>query len=105
MRKYLIINADDFGMCHSANMAVLDLFQSGCIHSTTLMACCPWAKEAVALCHQHPEIHVGLHVAHTAEWENYRWGPMSSQVLPCGMRKVISFTALRTCCIRPIQRI
>lgn len=79
MRKYLIINADDFGMCHSANMAVLDLFQSGCIHSTTLMACCPWAKEAAALCHQHPEIHVGLHVTHTAEWENYRWGPMSSQ--------------------------
>ena len=67
MRKYLIINADDFGMCHSANMAVLDLFQSGCIHSTTLMACCPWAKEAAALCHQHPEIHVGLHVAHTAD--------------------------------------
>ena len=29
MDKYLIINADDFGMNHSSNMAVMDLFEKG----------------------------------------------------------------------------
>ena len=48
MDKYLIINADDFGMCHSANVAVSDLFTNGgCITSATIMAPCAWAKEAV----------------------------------------------------------
>ena len=46
MDKYLIINADDFGMCHSANEAVFDLFKKGGITSATIMTPCSWAKEA-----------------------------------------------------------
>ena len=47
MAKYLIVNADDFGMCHSANLAIQELLETGCIYSTTLIACAPWAMEAV----------------------------------------------------------
>ena len=48
MKRYLIINADDFGLCHSANEAVMELFEGGYIRSSTIMTPCPGAEEAVA---------------------------------------------------------
>lgn len=77
MDKYLIINADDFGMCHSANMAVADLFQKGGITSSTIMTPCSWAKEAGKWAEKHPEYAVGVHLTFTSEWKNYRWDPVS----------------------------
>lgn len=77
MDKYLIINADDFGMCHSANMAVADLFQKGGITSATIMTPCSWAKEAGKWAAEHPEYAVGVHLTFTSEWGNYRWSPLS----------------------------
>ena len=41
MDKYVIINADDFGMCHSANLGVFDLFEKGGITSATIMTPLP----------------------------------------------------------------
>ena len=32
MDKYVIINADDFGMCHSANLGVFDLLKKAESH-------------------------------------------------------------------------
>ena len=40
MKKYLIINADDFGMCMSANEAVESLFLNGRLRSATIMMPC-----------------------------------------------------------------
>lgn len=78
--KYLIINADDFGMCHSVNLAINDLFQRHCITSTTLIACAPWAKEAVKMAKENKNMKVGVHLTHTSEWETYRYRPLSNQV-------------------------
>lgn len=80
MKRYLIINADDFGMCRSANLAVYDLFEKGGITSATIMAPCPWAKEAAVWAANHPEYAVGLHLTTTAEWGNYRWAPIAENV-------------------------
>lgn len=80
MAKYLIVNADDFGMCHSANLAIQELLDTGCIHSTTLIACAPWAHEAAAMARQNPRIKMGVHLTHTSEWDSYRWRPISDQV-------------------------
>ncbi len=77
MDKYLIINADDFGMCHSANQAVMDLFKSGGITSATIMAPCAWAYEAVNFAKANPEYAVGVHLTTTSEWGQYRWMPVS----------------------------
>ena len=77
MDKYLIINADDFGMCHSANQAVMDLFKSGGITSATIMAPCAWAGEAVNFAKANPEYAVGVHLTTTSEWGHYRWMPVS----------------------------
>jgi chitin disaccharide deacetylase len=38
--KYLIINADDFGMCHAMNAATIGLLEDNLISSATLMAPC-----------------------------------------------------------------
>lgn len=77
MDKYLIINADDYGMCHSANLAVADLFQKGGITSSTIMTPCCWAKEAGKWAAAHPEYAVGVHLTFTSEWGNYRWSPIA----------------------------
>ena len=80
MERYLIINADDFGMCHSANLAVMDLFKTGGITSATIMAPCPWAKEAAVFAAKNPEYAIGLHLTTTSEWGTYRWGPVAENV-------------------------
>ena len=46
MAKYLIVNADDYGMCTAANEAVNDLFLTGNLKSSTIMLPCPTAKDA-----------------------------------------------------------
>ncbi len=78
MAKYLIINADDYGMCHSANVAVQDLFESGCLKSSTIMMPCPAAEEAVRFSIDHPEHAIGVHLTMTSEWSKYRWKPLTN---------------------------
>ena len=73
MDKYLIINADDFGMCHAHNLATFDLFQKGGITSATIMAPCAWAFEAVKFAKENPEFAIGVHWTLTSEWGSYRW--------------------------------
>lgn len=80
--RYLIINADDFGMCQSANEAVEDLFNNGFITSTTLMTPCPWAEDALRRAKENKKMNVGLHLTLNSEWENYRWGPVSRAPVP-----------------------
>lgn len=77
MDKYLIINADDFGMCRSANLAVFDLLQKGGITSATIMPPCGWSVEAVQFANAHPEFAIGIHLTTTSEWGKYRWAPVS----------------------------
>jgi chitin disaccharide deacetylase len=75
--RYLMINADDFGMCHAANAAIIGLLEDDLITSATLMAPCPWFLEAVHYASQQPEKCVGLHLTLTSEWETYRWGSLT----------------------------
>lgn len=79
MDKYLIINADDFGMCHSHNVATMELFKCGGITSSTIMACCPWANEAVKFAKANPQYAIGVHLTTTSEWGNYRWAPVNKE--------------------------
>ncbi len=77
--RLLIINADDFGMCHSVNEAIICAFEKGIVSSTTLMVPCPWAKHAMHFLACHPEVSFGVHLTVISEWFNYRWGPVSSR--------------------------
>lgn len=75
--KYLIINADDFGMCQSANDAVMDLFKSGGIKSSTIMMPCKFAADAVKFSIANPQYAIGIHLTMTSEWGKYNWGPLT----------------------------
>ena len=58
--KKLIINADDFGISHSANQAIVDCFKNGVLDSTTLMVNMPNVPAAANLALSY-KIPVGLH--------------------------------------------
>lgn len=79
--RLLIINADDFGMCHSVNEAIICALEKGIVSSTTLMVPCPWAEHAMDFLASHPNISFGIHLTVVSEWVNYRWGPVSSRKL------------------------
>lgn len=74
--RYLIINADDFGMCHATNQAISTLLSEGAITSASLMMPCPWVNEAIQYWKQHPQADVGIHITHTSEWDQYKWRPL-----------------------------
>lgn len=77
MAKYLIINADDYGLCKSANDAVEELFLNGRLKSSTIMMPCPGARDAMEFAKSHPEFAIGVHLTMTNEWNDYRWKPLS----------------------------
>jgi hypothetical protein len=75
-KTYYLIRCDDMGMCHSVNMAIKKVIESGLPISTSVMFACPWYQEAVDILKEHPEVGVGIHLTLNAEWKNYRWGPV-----------------------------
>ncbi|MGD9519305.1 MAG: polysaccharide deacetylase family protein [Armatimonadota bacterium] len=78
--KVLIINCDDFGMCHAENEGTIDALLNGVATSATVMVPCPWLLEAVQWKKAHPEVDLGVHLTLTAEWNKYRWGPILGPV-------------------------
>jgi predicted glycoside hydrolase/deacetylase ChbG (UPF0249 family) len=77
--RLLILNADDFGMCHAINMAIIEALYQGIARSTTLMVPCPWALHALHFLTEHPEISFGIHLTVISDWVDYRWGPITSK--------------------------
>ncbi len=72
--KLLIVNADDLGFCHSANVAVYECLRTRLVTSATLMVPCPWSREAAS---RYRGEDVGVHLTVNAEWDLYRWGPVT----------------------------
>lgn len=62
----LIFNADDFGLTEGVNLGILKAFRDGVVRSTTLMVNMPFAKDAVKIAKQNPELGVGVHLTITA---------------------------------------
>jgi predicted glycoside hydrolase/deacetylase ChbG (UPF0249 family) len=77
--KILIVNGDDTGMCHPANLATFQALEKGLMRSATIMVPCPWFPEVVAYAKEHPEKNFGIHLCHTSEWKKYRWEPVASR--------------------------
>ena len=75
--RAIILNADDFGMCHAANTAIVDLLTSSRIDSSTVMVPCSWSPEALAFAASRPDLDVGVHLVLTSEWARYRWRPLT----------------------------
>jgi len=72
----LVMQSDDFGMCHAGNEGVVRAFRDGILTQASVMVPCPWFAEAVQLATEHA-IPVGVHLTLTAEWDYLRWGPLT----------------------------
>jgi predicted glycoside hydrolase/deacetylase ChbG (UPF0249 family) len=66
----LIVNCDDIGSSHAANLASERAMREGFATSATLMVPCPWAREAAERFH---DLDIGIHLTLTAEYPAYRW--------------------------------
>jgi len=72
--RLLIVNCDDLGSSHAANLGCYDALRDGIATSASLMVPCPWAREAAA---RYQGEDVGVHLTLNAEWDLYRWGPIT----------------------------
>ncbi len=72
--KLLIVNCDDLGSSHAANVGVYECLREGFATSATLMVPCPWAREAAG---RYRGEDVGVHLTLNSEWDLYRWGPIT----------------------------
>lgn len=77
--RLLIINADDFGMCHAINEAIFRTLKEGVVRSTTLMVPCPWALHAMHFLRENPDIAFGVHLTVISDPVNYAWGPLTAR--------------------------
>jgi predicted glycoside hydrolase/deacetylase ChbG (UPF0249 family) len=68
--RFLIVNCDDLGSSHSANVATWRAMTQGIATSATLMVPCPWAREAAYMFRGLP---IGVHLTLTSEYRSYRW--------------------------------
>jgi chitin disaccharide deacetylase len=65
--RYLIVNADDFGLSPGVNRGLIKAHEHGIVTSASLMVRWPGAAEAAAYGRAHPELSIGLHLD-LGEW-------------------------------------
>ncbi len=75
MDRLVILVCDGLGSSNAANAAIHDAIRSGVATSAGLQVPCPWARGAAAS-HQGEDVGVALTV--NAEYESYRWGPITT---------------------------
>lgn len=62
MTRCLIVNADDFGLCHGVNRGIIESAERGIVSSASLMVRQPAAVEAAAYAKQNRNLSIGLHL-------------------------------------------
>src|SRR5215475_2897529 len=77
MPRYLIVNADDFGLSPGVNRGIIECAERGIVTSASLMVRWPAAAEAASYRNQSRNISIGLHVD-LGEWvlRNGEWEPL-----------------------------
>lgn len=72
--RLVIVNCDDLGSCHAANVAIYEALRTGAATCASLMVPAPWARHAASL---YAGDDLGVHLTFNAEHELYRWGPIT----------------------------
>lgn len=83
--RVVIIHVDDVGMCHASLQAFADLWDAGTISSGAVMTPCPWFPATASWARAHPTVDLGVHGTVNAEWDGYRWGPVSTRDRSTGL--------------------
>jgi predicted glycoside hydrolase/deacetylase ChbG (UPF0249 family) len=95
MLKYLIVNADDFGLSEGVNRGIIEAAESGILTSASLMVRQPAAAAAAAYGRTNTRISVGLHLD-LGEWffRDGEWLQLYS-VVPTEDAKAVADEAAR----------
>ena len=74
--RFLIVNADDFGLSAGVNAGIIAAHERGIVTSTSLMTRWPAAAAAAEYARAHPDFGVGLHLD-LGEWacRDGEWSP------------------------------
>jgi chitin disaccharide deacetylase len=82
--RFLIVNADDFGLSEGVNRGIIDAHERGIVTSASLMVLKPAALSAATYSREHLRLGVGLHVD-LGEWafDGEAWVPVY-EVAPLG---------------------
>lgn len=72
--RLVIVSCDDLGLSHAVNSGVFEALRSGLGTSTSIMVPAPWAREAAS---RYRGDDVGVHLTLNAEFDRYRWGPIT----------------------------
>ena len=77
VKRYLIVNADDFGQSYGVNRGIIAAYECGIVTSASLMVRWPAAAEAAAYIREHPDLSLGLHFD-LGEWicRGETWAPL-----------------------------
>lgn len=76
MPRFIIVNADDFGVSPGVNRGIIECAERGIVTSASLMVRWPAAQDAAAYAKQNQKISLGLHVdlgewvLRNGEWES-----------------------------------
>src|SRR5205814_975995 len=76
-KRYLIVNADDFGHSSAVNRGVMHAHEHGIVTSASLMVRWPAAMEAAEYARNRPSLSLGLHLDF-GEWvyKDENWKPV-----------------------------
>jgi len=77
--RAVIFHVDDAGMSHNSNMGAIKATEDGVATSLSVMMPCSWVPELATYLKAHPQVDAGVHLTLTAEWKNYRWGPVAGK--------------------------
>lgn len=77
--RVVILHIDDIGNSIDANMAAMEAMTKGVATSCSVMMPCAWVPGFLHFLKEHPETDAGLHLTLTAEWKDYRWGPLAGK--------------------------
>ena len=72
--RLLIVTCDDLGVSYDTNTAVYEALRAGVATSAGLVVPGPWARQAAA---SYRGEDVGAHLTLNAEYDLYRWGPVT----------------------------
>ncbi|MGD9857660.1 MAG: polysaccharide deacetylase family protein [Planctomycetaceae bacterium] len=79
--RYLLIHADDAGLCAAANRATIAALERGAVTSASIMVPCPGFEDFAYFARSNPQRDFGVHVTLTSEWDGVRWGPLTDPAI------------------------
>jgi chitin disaccharide deacetylase len=83
--RVVIVHADDIGAYQASLPAIDDLLHAGLVSSCATMVPCPWFPAVAAWARRNPAADIGVHATITAEYGEYRWGPISTRDRASGL--------------------